>query len=666
MTEPARPNPNVPNRMSDVAAVDAVSSSAARAGAAGAPPAYGAPLVKLSQQQTTFTVIGLMLGVFLAALDQTIVATAAPIIQKDLDISNSLYPWLTTIYLLSSTVMVPVWGKLSDLYGRKSMFLSGVGVFLLGSVLCGFSQDGIQLVLSRGVQGLGSAALFTVALSTIADIFEPAQRARFSGLFGMMFGISSIVGPLVGGYLTDHLSWHWIFFVNVPLGAIAIAFIVRMMPALKRDWGNARPVLDWAGVLLLFLGSIPLLVALSLGKNAVNPGDSGFLWTSWQILGMFALSIIGFVSFVQVERRVKEPLVNIRLFKNRPFAWGTAAAFVTGSAFLAAIVFLPFFMVNVVGLSATSSGLTTLPLTFGLVLGNVFSGQIASRIGKVKPIILPAMGVLLIGFALMGFTLTTNTTQFDVGWKMFLVGVGLGPTIPLFTLAVQNAVQPRDIGGATALVTFARSMGTTIGVAVLGSVFATTLGHSLAARTDVIKAGLPPAQQAQFDQLSRGSSGGEGGAGNAFDLKTIKAKAQNSIVNGFKTQYTTLETAINSGNPQAFEALKTDPKLPEGLRQGLANIPAVALSSEQGRAGVLARLKTNLDTAQTATLASTSSTLDKVGLAFREAATESVTSLYKFAIILVLLAFLVTSLMPESPFRKAGAGTGAAPAPAVE
>ncbi len=664
MTEPTRANLNPSSRMADSAAVDAVSSGAARAGANGAPPASGAPLVQLSQQQTTFTVIGLMLGVFLAALDQTIVATAAPIIQKDLDISNALYPWLTTIYLLASTVMVPVWGKLSDLYGRKSMFLSGVGVFLLGSVLCGLSQSGIGLVLSRGVQGLGSAALFTVALSTIGDIFAPAQRARFSGLFGAMFGISSIVGPLVGGYLTDNLSWHWIFFVNVPLGAIAIAFIVKMMPPLKRDWGNTRPQLDWAGVLLLFLGSIPLLLALSLGKNAVGPGDSGFLWTSWQILGMFALSIIGFVSFVQVERRVKEPLVNIRLFKNRPFAWGTAAAFVAGSAFLAAIVFLPFFMVNVVGLSATKSGLTTLPLTFGLVLGNIFSGQIASRIGKVKPIVLPAMGVLLIGFALMGFTLTVNTTQFDVGWKMFLVGVGLGPSIPLFTLAVQNAVQPRDIGGATALVTFARSMGTTIGVAVLGSVFATTLGNSLASRTAAISASLPPAQQAQFKALSSGSSGGEGGSSNAFDLKSIKAKAQNGIIKGFKAQYTALETAINSGNPQAFETLKTDPKLPEGLRQGLTKIPAAALSSAQGRTGVLSQLKTNLDAQQVTVLSDTSSTLDKVGVAFKEAATESVTSLYKFAIILVLLAFLVTALMPESPFRKAG--MGAAPAPVAE
>ena len=662
MTEPSRPNPTSTDRRINSAAVDVVTPDPARAGV---PTSAHAPMVQLTPQQTTFALIGLLLGVFLAALDQTIVATAAPIIQKDLNISNALYPWLTTIYLLSSTVMVPVWGKLSDLYGRKNMLLAGIGVFLLGSVMCGFSQDGIQLIISRGVQGLGSAALFTVALSIIADIFAPEQRAKFSGLFGMLFGISSIVGPLVGGYLTDNISWHWIFFVNVPLGALAIYFIVTTMPALKRDWGGNRPGIDWAGVFWLFLGTIPLLVALSLGKNEVLSGESGFLWTSWQILSMFALSLTGIIAFIATERRVKEPLVNLELFKNKSFAWGTAAAFVAGSAFLAAIVFLPFFMVNVVGLSATSAGLTTLPLTFGLVLGNIFSGQLAARIGKVKPIILSAMVVLLIGFALMGFTLTSDTSQFDVGWKMFLVGVGLGPTIPLFTLAVQNAVQPRDIGGATALVTFSRSLGTTIGVAVLGSVFATVLGNSFASGRAEIVQSLPLEQRSQFASLNAPSGGGEGGASGNFDLTRIKKQAEAGIAKQFAAQYSTLERAINSGSIQAFQALKTNPQLPEQLRANLERIPAVALSSEAGRTQVLEQIKTNLDTAQTATVSSTSSTLNRVGTAFKQAATDSVTSLYKFAILLVLLAFIVTLLMPEAPFRR-GNPTGARPAPAVE
>jgi EmrB/QacA subfamily drug resistance transporter len=684
----------------------------------------------LDQQQITLTVVGLLLGVFLAALDQTIVSTAGPIIQRELNISAALFPWLTTIYLLSSTVMVPVWGKLSDLYGRKSMFLLGIGIFLLGSVLCGISQDGIQLVLARGVQGFGGAALFTVGLSIIADIFPPQQRAKFSGLFGMLFGISSIVGPLVGGYLSDNISWHWIFFVNLPLGALAIAFIAAKMPPLKRDWGNNRPSIDWAGVFWLFLGTIPLLLALSLGKNTVEAGQSGFEWTSWQILSMFAVALIGIVGFIITERRVKDPLVDLKLFQNPSFAWGNLAAFVAGSAFLAAIVFLPLFMVNVVGLSATSSGLTTLPLTFGLVLANIMSGQIAARIGKVKPIILGALIILLIGFALMGFTLTTETTQLDISWKMFLVGVGLGPSIPLFTLAIQNAVQPREIGVATAMATFSRSLGTTMGVGILGSVFAAALSSELASKMTVIKQDLPAAMQKQFDAFGKqgGNGGGEGGGQGEFPniakvkletlakmdaqkitiakalqnndpaaVKELLANAQTpqqlrdtleaggikaSITKALDLQYQSIAKVINSGDPTAFAALKVDPKLSEGLRKGLGFVPVQALQSQAGREQVLARLKSTLDstvpTIADTVLAQalegsnkaldeakvqTSLTLDKVALAFKQSLTDSITALYKVALGIVLLAWILTFLMPEAPMRMGGMAGGRPPAP---
>jgi EmrB/QacA subfamily drug resistance transporter len=633
----------------------------------------------LDQQQITLTVVGLLLGVFLAALDQTIVSTAGPIIQRELNISAALFPWMTTIYLLSSTVMVPVWGKLSDLYGRKSMFLLGIGIFLLGSVLCGISQSGIQLVLARGVQGLGSAALFTIGLSIIADIFPPQQRAKFSGLFGMLFGISSIIGPLVGGYFTDQVSWHWIFFINLPLGALAIGFISAKMPPLKRNWGTDHPTIDWLGVFWLFLGTIPLLIALSLGKNEVAEGQSGFAWASWQIISMFAVSIVGVVGFILTERRVKDPLVNLGLFKNPAFSWGNLAAFIAGSAFLAAIVFLPLFMVNVVGLSATSSGLTTLPLTLGLVFANIMSGQIAARIGKVKPIILGALIILMIGFALMGFTLTTETTQLDISWKMFLVGVGLGPSIPLFTLAIQNSVQPREIGVATAMATFSRSLGTTMGVGILGSVFAAALSSELASKMAVIKQDLPASMQKQFDAFGKQGGGGEGGGqGELPNMQKLKADTlakidaqkvtitkalQNndpvavkellandqtpkqlrdtleaggikaSITKAFDVQYQSIAKVINSGDPKAFAALKTDPKLPEGLRKGLGFVPVAALQSQAGRDQVLARLKSTLDR-QIPTVAATALTkaLEGSNKALNDAKVQTSNTLDKVAL----------------------------------
>lgn len=669
-------------------------------------------LPQLDRQQITFTLIGLLVGIFLAALDQTIVSTAAPIIQKDLKISNQLFPWLTTAYLLSSTVFVPIWGKLSDLYGRRRIFMTGLVIFLIGSVLCGISQTGMALVLSRGVQGLGSAALFTTAFATIADIFSPDQRARFGGLFGAMFGISSILGPLLGGWLTDSFSWHWVFFVNLPLGIIALYFILSKMPQLKRHWGNERPKVDWIGGLLLMVGTIPLLLALSLGHNPDTQNQTGYAWTSWQILSMFAVSIAGFLTFYVVEQRTPEPLIHFKMFKDKTFALGNLANFIVGGVFLAAIVFLPLFMVNVVGLSATRAGLTTLPLTFGLLLANIFSGQLASRVGKIRPIILGALAILSIGFLLMGFTLTTTTGQLDVSWKMFIVGMGLGPSIPLFTLAIQSTVQPRYLGIATSTGTFLRQMGSTIGIAILGSVFATNLTTSFGTQLKSIQAELPQAIQAQFGALGSSSEG----SNSNFDPKAIKEKVfiqldeqqrvlelalrdsdpkaiasllanpnvpenlkgvlrqggiSKSIADQFAAQYAKIQMAIRSGSPKTVAQMLQDPTLPQALRDNLSRIPAQAIQTEQGQDQVLQNIKANLDRAQTAAtsmavskalsgaqdgLASTkkqiSAAIDQAGAAFKQALTESISFLYKVAIFIVLLAFVVTFLMPEAHLRK--------------
>jgi EmrB/QacA subfamily drug resistance transporter len=431
----------------------------------------------LGTGQKVATMIGALLGLLLAALDQTIVATAGPFIQKDLAIEPGMYVWITTAYLVASTVLVPIYGKLSDLYGRRRVLLIAIGIFLAGSLACGLAQTATQLITFRAVQGIGSAGLFTSAFAIVADLFPPAERGKWQGMFGAAWGVSSVIGPLLGGVLTENLSWHWTFFVNLPIGAIAVSLIVSRMPALRRIHDN-RPKLDIAGALALAVATLPLLLALSLG-HAKGTSTNGWPWQSWQIASLFALSAAGIVAFILIETRVANPILDFKLFRIKTFAIGSLAAFVVGNAFLGAIVFLPLFMVNVVGLSATSSGLTTTPLTFGIVAANIASGQLVSRLGAYKGLLLGSLVVLVGSFALLALTLTTSETQLGISLKMVLLGIGLGPSIPLFTLAIQTSVPPQQIGVATAAATFFRQMGTTIGIAIIGTIFATSLATGM-------------------------------------------------------------------------------------------------------------------------------------------------------------------------------------------
>lgn len=432
------------------------------------------PPRELTDAERKITLVASLLGLFLAALDQTIVATAGPAIQRDLRIPPALYVWITTGYLVASTVMVPVYGKLSDLFGRKRILLTGIVVFVIGSFLCGVSQGTFQLVGARVVQGVGAAALFTSAFTVIADLFPPHLRGKYQGLFAAVFGTSSVIGPLAGGFITDLLGWHWVFFINVPLGLIAIALAALKMPSLRPVHAR-RPRIDVLGTLLLIAGLTPLLLALSFGKPEGSAAATGWAWTSPQILGLLAVAAVGLALFAVVERRVAHPVVDFAQYREPAFALSAGAAFVLGSSFLAGPVFLPLFLVNVVGVSATKAGVSMMPLTAGIVIASGLSGQVASRLGRYRPVILAALVFLTFAFAIMAFTLTPESTLLEVSVKMALIGIGMGPTLPLYTLAIQNAVPRERLGVATSAITFARSLGQVIGVAVLGSIFAATL-----------------------------------------------------------------------------------------------------------------------------------------------------------------------------------------------
>ncbi|WP_233262234.1 MDR family MFS transporter [Vitiosangium sp. GDMCC 1.1324] len=573
-----------------------------------APPTHA---YELTRSQKAVTLTGVLLALLLAALDQTIVATAGPAMQVDLHMDAAHYPWLTTSYLVASTVMLPIYGKLSDIFGRKPILIAGIVLFVTGSVLCGLSRTSLHVILARVVQGLGSASLFTSAFTVVADLFPPAVRGKYQGLSGAVFALASVVGPLLGGFLTDQLSWHWVFFINLPVGVVALTFILLKMPSLLPTAGETRPRLDLAGALALVLAVVPLLLALSLGRGRGTPAsEGGYPWGSAPILGLFALSAVGFVLFVLAEHRASDPLLDLELFRNRVFGVGNATVFILGAGFLSAVVFLPLFMVNVVGLSATRSGLTLTPVTLGVVAGNVLAGQLVSRIGRYKALMLGAQVVLTVGYALMGFTLTPESTQAEVTAKMVLLGLGMGPSLPLYTLAIQNAVPPGQVGVATSTVTFFRQMGSTIGVAVLGTVFAATLSSSVTEGMARATANLPPEVRERLQVSGTGGSGGEGvESGQAFPAKQLEADLRNRF----------------AARERDVEARLEGPARTEAMSQ---------LQAEETRV---------MDA------------VAEVEQAQKEGFTRAISAIYRLAILVSVLGFMLTLFIPERPLRRTNA-----------
>jgi EmrB/QacA subfamily drug resistance transporter len=435
------------------------------------------PAIEVSHRARMEILGAVLLALLLGALDQTIVGTALPTIVTDLH-GNDLYTWVVTIYLLTSTISVPFYGKLSDLYGRKPLLIIGIVIFLIGSALSGLSQTMEQLILFRGIQGLGAGALFPISLAIIGDLFSPQERGKYQGLFGAVFGVSALVGPALGGFITDTWSWHWIFYVNIPVGIVSLYFIVRLLPTVKR--AGATRTFDLLGASVFVVAMVPFLVGLTNAQS----GE----WTDPTVGGFIIFGLAAFLVFLVIEWKAKEPIVPLDLWRGRTYAGSIVATFFAAFGFFAATVFLPRFYQVVLGESATMSGYELFPLLIGVIGSSILSGQIVARTGKYKLLITVSIALTVVGSYL--FTNMTSTTDPWVlrAW-MFILGVGIGPTLAVFTIIVQNAVPFTKLGVATSNLTFFRQIGGVVGLSMAGTVFGTILRDQIPVQ--LAAAGVP-------------------------------------------------------------------------------------------------------------------------------------------------------------------------------
>jgi EmrB/QacA subfamily drug resistance transporter len=544
------------------------------------------PALGLSRR-AKFEILGaVLLGMFLAALDQTIVGPVLPKLITELN-GADYYTWAVTIYLLTSTVTVPIYGKLSDLYGRKPILMIGITLFLVGSALSGASQEMWQLVLFRGIQGLGAGSLFPIALAVIGDLFSPAERGKYQGFFGLVFGVAFILGPLLGGTLTDNFSWHAIFYVNIPIGLIALAVIWRLLPNIRHTERAGK--IDYLGVVTLTLGLVPLLIGFTVAENT-GFGDPWF-WI-WAGAGAVFLAL-----FVLVERRSPEPVIPLHLFRNRTFSSSMVSIFFATFGFGAVIIFLPFYFLIVEGATTTESGYRFLPFMFGLILTSIASGQIVSRTGRYKPMILVGLATLIVGMALLT-QLRVGTDDTVLAAWMFVAGMGIGPTFAVFTIVVQNAVPFQELGAATSDLTLFRQIGTTVGIASAFTLFRLNFTWNLL-RDQIVAAGAPAAfvpttPPAGFDVAQLTSVSGTGGAD---FLARIPAQLQPVFIEGFHRALTlSIANSIWLGVAAAAVALvaafalreiplRTTNLAPAAVPSGSAAAPSGAPSTAHPEAG---------------------------------------------------------------------------------
>ena len=432
----------------------------------------------LPRSRVILATAGTMLSLLLAALDQTIVGTAMPRIVAELH-GLSSYAWVTTAYLVTSTTMTPIAGKLGDLFGRKPFLLVGIVGFVASSALCGLSQDMTQLIVFRGIQGLFGGVLFATVFTVIGDLFPPEQRGRLAGVFGGVFGLSSIVGPTTGGFITDHWSWRWVCEVNIPVGIIAFLVVLAGLPYVrsKASWRD----IDFWGAFTLAAGIVPLLIALSITRDHA--------WTSPEVIGLLAVAAAMLAAFVYVESRVEHPIVPLHLFKNSVFSVSMIVGFLTAFGMFGSILFTPLVFQGVLGISATNSGALITPMMFGLLAASTTTGFVMRRIKYYR--FLGTFGVVVMIFGMWLLSqITTSTPEWRVVADLIVVGLGIGVTFPLYLTAVQTALPRPFLGVASSQIQFWRNLGGTVGSAILGAVLANRLPDYIATRFAALH--LPP------------------------------------------------------------------------------------------------------------------------------------------------------------------------------
>jgi EmrB/QacA subfamily drug resistance transporter len=446
---------------------------------------------------------GLMLVMLLASLDQTIVSTALPTIVGELGGLEHL-SWVVTAYLLAVTVVTPLYGKLGDLFGRKVVLQGALVLFLIGSALCGLAQGMTELIAFRAIQGLGGGGLMVSAQAAIGDVVAPNERGKYSGLFGAVFGVSSVAGPLLGGFLTTNISWRSIFYVNLPVGAAAFFVLARTLPSVKEQRKHA---IDYAGTLLLALGLSALILLTTLGGNTYD-------WASPEIVGMGVVSVLAIFAFTRVERRAKEPILPPSLFRNRVFVVCSAVGLIVGFGLFGALTYLPLFQQIVRGLSPTASGLQLLPVMGGLLVSSIVSGQIITRTGKYKVFPIAGTAVAALGMYLLS-SLDSTTGSGVAALHMLVLGLGLGMVMQVLVLATQNAVSYDQLGVATSGATLFRSIGGSLGTAVLGAIFSGRLTAELA------------------DKLPGGAGGGTEGGVNPAQIAKLPKPLHDAYISSF-------------------------------------------------------------------------------------------------------------------------------------
>ncbi|MCZ0753971.1 MDR family MFS transporter [Anoxybacillus sp. J5B_2022] len=434
-------------------------------------------------------ITGLIIAMLFGALDGTIVGTAMPRIVGELG-GLSVMTWVTTAYMLTSTTVVPIAGKLADLLGRRIIYVLGLIIFMVGSALCGMADNMTELIIYRGMQGIGGGIMMPMAMIIIGDLFTGKERAKWQGVFGGLYGLASILGPQIGGWIVDHLSWEWVFYINLPVGILATIFIAM---GLSKHEAKGPVKFDIVGMFTMVVGVVSLLLALTFG------GDK-YAWTSWQIIGLFAMSALFLTAFVFVERKAEEPVLPIHLFKHRTFVVLNGIGFLMSVGMFGAIMFVPLFMQGVVGVSATQSGTIMTPMMITMIIGSIVGGRMVYKIG-VKTQLIAGMVIMAFGLGLLG-TMDTDTTRWTATLYMIVLGLGVGLVMPLLTLVLQETFPKSEMGVVTSSSQFFRSIGGTFGMTILGAVMNHRSSTLLEDRLMPLLKSLPPQAKAMVDQFS--------------------------------------------------------------------------------------------------------------------------------------------------------------------